>query len=167
MNKKIVWTIFLAAMAVAGIWAYTKIKKLLVEYDKTFFLYSNFKANFFALVFGGAKNLQGTFDFTIDNQGELNMEMTKLKLWVYVGGEKAAHIVSTNNVMITPHSKTTQQLSFNTPIELIKPLTKVVAGNFDSIKQLDVVYKGTLWVKTTLGSIPLPFTDNYKLGELM
>lgn len=169
MNKKIIWTIFLAGLAAAGVWAYTKVNKLLKEYDKTFFKYDNFTANWMNVAFGASKNLTGSFDFIIDNQGKLNIEMKKLKLTVYVGGEKAANITSTSSVMIKPNSVTTQKLSFNTPTSYVKPLLGVLASNYSNVKDLDVKYKGTIWVKTGLGDItvPLPFTDEYKLGELM
>lgn len=168
-KRTIIWSVFIAALAAAGVWAYTKANKLLKEYEKTYFLYENFTANFFAVIFGTSKNLSGSFDFIIDNQGTLNLEMTKLKLWVYVGGEKAAWITSLENVVIKPTSKTVQKLSFSTPTSLIKPLLGVIASNYDGIKDLDVEYKGTMWVKIGVGniSIPLPFTDKYKLSELM
>lgn len=169
MNKKIIWTIFLAGLAAAGVWAYTKVNKLLKEYDKTFFKYDNFTANWMNVAFGASKNLTGSFDFIIDNQGKLNMEMKKLKLTVYVGGEKAANITSMSKVLIRPKSVTTQKLAFSTQAEYVKPLLGVLASNYSNVKDLDVKYKGTMWVKIGVGDIavPLPFTDEYKLGELM
>ena len=169
MNKKIAWTVFLAALAGVGVWAYTKINKLLKEYELTYFKYANFSANFAAVAFGASKTLNGGFDFIIDNQGNLDMEMKKLKLTVYVGGEKAANITSVTNVLIKPKSVTTQKLAFSTPSAFIKPLLGVLASNYSNVKDLPVKYKGTLWVKIGLGDItvPLPFTDEYKLGELM
>jgi LEA14-like dessication related protein len=169
MNKKIAWTVFLAALAGVGVWAYTKINKLLKEYELTYFKYANFTANWWNVAFGTSKTLTGSFDFIIDNQGNLDMEMKKLKLTVYVGGEKAANITSVTNVLIKPKSVTTQKLAFSTPSAFVKPLLGVLASNYSNVKDLPVKYKGTMWVKIGVGDItvPLPFTDEYKLGELM
>jgi len=170
MNKRvIIWSVVVAALAAAGIWAYSKVNKLLKEYDKTYFEYDNLSINFWAVLFGGSKSLNGSFDFIIDNRGNLDVEMTKLKLWVYIGGEKAAWITSRENVFIKPNEKTKQTLSFSTPITLINPMLGVLASNYNDLKNLDVEYKGTMWVKVGVAniSIPLPFNDKYKMLELI
>ena len=165
-GKKAAFTMFLITLAGVGVWAWIKVRKLLDEYDKTYFEYGNLSINYGAFL-QNRKNLTGSFDFIIDNQGSLALKMKKLKLWVYVGGQKAAWITSLTPVVIQPNTKTTQRLYFDTPAKNIKPLLTVLASNITNIKQLDIEYKGKIYLETRWGVFPLPFTDKYKVGELM
>ena len=169
-NKQIAWSIFLAGFAALGIWGYAKVRKLLAGYDKTHFLYENMSLNYIAFL-QNQKNLNGSFDFIIENPGDLKMKMKSLKMWVYIGGQKAAYIQNLTPVLIKPGEKTVQRLSFDTPTNLIKPLLGVFANNITNVKNIKVEYKGNIKIEAKVFgqtvTLPLPFTDSYTLGELM
>tara|TARA_R110000824_G_scaffold400725_1_gene609170 strand:+ start:183 stop:689 length:507 start_codon:yes stop_codon:yes gene_type:complete len=104
-------------------------------------------------------------DYKIKNLDKLNIDITSLKINVYVEGKFATRIEKTSRIKIMPFETTIIPMNITfSPQDLASNLSSVLLGG--GYNNLSIQFKGKIKVKKLGISFNIPYNKTYTIKEL-
>lgn len=158
MKKTLIWVGAITLLAGVGMYLKT-------QYDlsmKVGYTYTNFKLNY-----ASKDKLTIDFDLNIKNEGELELDITKIDIDVYANEVYATRIFSDKELVIKPNStgSVKMQIILN-PSSIIRNINQLAFGA-NSLGDMRLKFKGKIKVRKFGINIPIPFVYSTTYKELM
>lgn len=119
-----------------------------------------------SVLFNGITNARVDLDTAITNNSEIDFEIYKQDIDVFVGSKKVSTVTNNNRIAL-PHgasAKTSYAISFN-PIEVLAGIKQSVVENSNNLLQTKITLKGRVSLSAgqlLLNSLPVNYTFQIK-----
>lgn len=158
MKKALIWVG--VATVLTGLALYMKYQWELTY--KLVYNYKNFKLNFIS-----KDKITITFDFVLENKGDLEINVEKIDIDVYANEVYATRIYADKTLPIKAKSTTSVPMQMIFSPQLIFKNINQLAFGASSLDDMRIKFKGKIKVRKLGMNIPIPFIYSTTYKELM
>lgn len=156
MKKTLIWVGALTLLAGVGLYAYNRVE---LSY-KLAYEYKNIRTPVIS-----RDKIVVEFDLVVNNKGELKETISKIDIDVFTNDVYATRIISTNDLVIEPNSKTTTRLQMILNPAMLYQNIGLIAG--EGLNDMRLRFKGFVTIRKFGIPLPIPFIYNTTYREFM